>query len=251
MLGSIYELSKKGSNPTNEVLEVLRLELAAFTSVFETHQAALIEKSGLKDFQFHQQLLRVMEQVLHVSLVNNLPSFRDKYMADNVEWWSDFYKGERVVVWAHDLHIGDISAKYVGQYYKDGNMGAHLTRALGKDYKKIGFSFSGGTFTARSTLDGEMVSEPQENRLYRPLPTNVMNDLFTEFTRASLIIPLNKLAKNDAWNVILSQEQEVQYVSIGAVFYANIRHVHFIPYDQSFYDILIHFNETNATTLLK
>ncbi|WP_328988913.1 erythromycin esterase family protein [Kribbella sp. NBC_01245] len=70
--------------------------------------------------------------------------FRDRAMADNVTWWHR-YTGEKIVLSAHNGHIGYVSAD---PYYPK-LQGAFLRDQLGRGYVNIGLSFNRGGFNAQ------------------------------------------------------------------------------------------------------
>jgi erythromycin esterase-like protein len=65
---------------------------------------------------------------------------RDQSMADNVTWVVDHNPGAKVVLWAHNGHVG---ASGFGD-----SMGAALRRSYGKDLFVFGFAFGQGSFQA-------------------------------------------------------------------------------------------------------
>ncbi|MCB9571311.1 MAG: erythromycin esterase family protein [Kofleriaceae bacterium] len=100
---------------------------------------------------------------------------RDRAMADNIEWLLAQHPGERMVVWAHNGHVG----MELGGVH---NMGGHLRKELGaKDYRIFGFGFGDGSFQARDQ-SGEHGGELGEITL-GPAPEW---DLSAPFTRAGL-----------------------------------------------------------------
>ena len=68
---------------------------------------------------------------------------RDESMARNVKWILDNNpKGTRVVLWAHNGHIGRIGQ---GNFRP---MGSYLNEWYGKDYVPVGFAINRGEYTA-------------------------------------------------------------------------------------------------------
>jgi erythromycin esterase len=66
---------------------------------------------------------------------------RDESMARNVKWILDNNpKGTRVVLWAHNFHVGRMG--------QGKSMGSYLNEWYGKDYLPVGFAINRGEYTA-------------------------------------------------------------------------------------------------------
>lgn len=89
--------------------------------------------------------LRVAELVARTATGRSYSAKRDRAMADNVLWLLDqLGSSGRIVLWAHNLHLAD----------RPSQMGRHLRRRLGDDYRAVGFSFSSGWFNAVAASEG-------------------------------------------------------------------------------------------------
>ncbi|MFF1509421.1 erythromycin esterase family protein [Streptomyces sp. NPDC058326] len=73
--------------------------------------------------------------------------YRDRVMAENTVWWQR-RTGDRIVLAAHNMHVGYETAK-ADQYPRV--QGAFLRDALGRDYVTVGTSFGQGSFNAHDT----------------------------------------------------------------------------------------------------
>lgn len=73
--------------------------------------------------------------------------YRDRIMAENTVWWQR-RTGDRMVLGAHNAHVGYETAK-PDQYPR--MQGAFLRDALGRDYVSVGASFARGSFNAHDT----------------------------------------------------------------------------------------------------
>jgi erythromycin esterase len=74
--------------------------------------------------------------------------YRDRMMARNLEDIARQYQGQKIVLWAHDLHVGRLPGK----------MGELLSQDFGPQYTAIGTLFGSGDYTAGPTL-GQAVEE--------------------------------------------------------------------------------------------
>jgi hypothetical protein len=73
-----------------------------------------------------------------------LENYRDKCMADNLDWVRKTYlPGEKVMVWAHNYHVARM---FAGD--KPNMLGSHMEQRIGDKYFPIGFSFYEGAFQA-------------------------------------------------------------------------------------------------------
>lgn len=86
-------------------------------------------------------------RVIHMAIQNNTITdpdgvYRDQSMAEIVGWIADHAPGEKLVLWAHNYHVGT----------EFGNeMGGLLRDRFGAAYVNLGFDFHGGTYTAISS----------------------------------------------------------------------------------------------------
>ncbi|GGR37554.1 erythromycin esterase family protein [Deinococcus ruber] len=64
--------------------------------------------------------------------------YRDQMMARNVEDLARAHPGQKLILWAHDIHVGRLA----------GRMGEVLSRDLGAKYVPIGTLFNDGTYSA-------------------------------------------------------------------------------------------------------
>lgn len=85
-------------------------------------------------------------------------NLRDKHMAETLYALSDHLSAQRgepakIVVWAHNSHVGDARATELGTQ-GEWNIGQLVRQAHGRDTALIGFSTYRGTVTAASEWDG-------------------------------------------------------------------------------------------------
>ncbi|MBN8530902.1 MAG: erythromycin esterase family protein [Alphaproteobacteria bacterium] len=94
-------------------------------------------------------------------------NLRDRHMADTLFSLSSHLTEQRgepakIVVWAHNSHLGDARATEMGQKGQL-NLGQLVREAHGRDAVLIGLSTYRGTVTAASAWDG-----PAEHKIVRP-----------------------------------------------------------------------------------
>ncbi|NML38036.1 erythromycin esterase family protein [Chitinophaga sp. G-6-1-13] len=91
---------------------------------------------------------------------------RDEAMAENVAWIAAQYPGQKLVLWAHDGHVGRRVA----------SMGGHLDKTFKKDMVVVGFGTAKGQYTAIRKGKGLQ----QDNTLCAPIPRS-----FERYAQAS------------------------------------------------------------------
>jgi erythromycin esterase-like protein len=94
-------------------------------------------------------------------------NLRDEHMGETLTALLDHLDAPgapaKVVVWAHNSHIGDARATEMGRRLGQLNVGQLARKALGEDAVLIGFTTHHGTVTAASDWDG-----PAERKVVRP-----------------------------------------------------------------------------------
>jgi erythromycin esterase-like protein len=93
-------------------------------------------------------------------------NLRDRHMAETLDALVAFHEGrgrrEKVVLWAHNSHLGDARATELGAG-GELNVGQLVREAHGRDAVLVGFLTYDGTVTAASNWD-----EPAERKVVRP-----------------------------------------------------------------------------------
>ncbi len=218
--------------------------LVALQDSMTLNKDLLVAASSEKEYQLHERIVEVIRQVSEVRYYYGSPqaliNYRDKYMADNVNWLRDYYENAKVVVWAHNFHISD---------YEDGNigsMGNYLRYALGDQYATVGFLFSRGTFTAVG-MEGDTYTELGEQSLDSIPKAGSMNALMSHTGEAAFSLEIAALSKYLAW--FNAFEKGMQYFFIGSA-YNNRPGDYYVNFDPDLYHYLIYFEHSTASDLL-
>jgi erythromycin esterase len=131
-------------------------------------------------------------------------SSRDESMARNVKWILDTApQGTRVVLWAHNSHVGRIEA---GGHRA---MGAHLDEWYGQDQVAVGFAVDRGAYTAVGQGTGLGTHGLQ------PAPTGSYEAAFSRVGMQRFILDLRAARADDPASGWL--HSPMQFRSIGAV----------------------------------
>jgi erythromycin esterase-like protein len=90
-------------------------------------------------------------------------NLRDTHMADTLDALCDHLGGARIVVWAHNSHLGDARATSMSTVHGELNLGQLARERHGDDVCIVGFITHAGTVTAARDWDA-----PAERRHIRP-----------------------------------------------------------------------------------
>ncbi len=143
----------------------------------------------------------------------------------------------RIVVWAHNSHVGDARATEVGA---DGQLtlGQLARQTWGEEVRLIGFTTHSGSVTAASEWGG-----PAERKVVRPALNGSVEELFHEVgTPEFLISPLiSRAAAEPLDTVRLGRAIGVIYLPATE---RQSHYYHVRPRDQ--FDAIIHIDRTTA-----
>jgi len=196
----------------------------------EKARAAYLKQSSEQAIDWATQNARIVQQ--YAQMVAGEVS-RDESMARNVKWILDNNpKGTRVVLWAHNGHVGRIGEA------KFRSMGSYLNEWYGKDYVPVGFAINRGEYTAmgRGTGLGRHPLTPGEPGSYEYV-----------FSRAEIprfILDLRMARAGDPASSWLRTPMQLR--SIGAMAMDSAQQ--FAPATLSdVFDLLVFLEQTTAT----
>lgn len=238
------DTQNKFDDYTSESFETYLGKLDALVDSMEVYRDVIIASSSDKDMQLHSRILEVVRQVSEVKYYYQAHQFsinyRDKYMAENTVWLSEYYAGKKIVVWAHNGHIAD------SEYGNTGSMGNYLDYELGDAYSTIGFLFSQGTFTAVG-MEGDQYTSLATQTLDTIPRENSLNAIMSYTREPAFSIELRRLQAYVNWFVAFNKDME--YFHIGSV-YNNIPGSYYSRFDPFYYDYLIYFDKSTASMVL-
>jgi erythromycin esterase-like protein len=170
-------------------------------------------------------------------------NLRDRHMAETLDQLiSHLGPSNKIVVWAHNSHLGDARATELSQQ-GELNVGQLAREKYGDSATLIGFTTYTGTVTAASNWDG-----PAETKQVRP----ALNDSFEALFHATYVPEfLIVLRGNRFLSGILNQERPER--AIGVVYLPESERVshyfHARLADQ--FDAVIHIDQTTAVQPLE
>jgi erythromycin esterase-like protein len=158
------------------------------TQLIELHRSAreyaLRDGRIAEDDYFYAEqnarLVRDAEQYYRMMYRAEVSSWnlRDRHMADTLESLDDFLgrqgQGAKIVVWAHNSHLGDARATQMG-VRGEWNVGQLVRERCQNDAVLVGFTTHSGTVTASSNWDA-----PAERKVVRPALPGSYEALFHE-----------------------------------------------------------------------
>lgn len=172
-------------------------------------------------------------------------NLRDEHMTDTIDALAEHLRRRRIepkiVVWAHNSHLGDARATEMGKR-GELNVGQLVRERHGDDARLIGFSTYTGTVTAASDWDG-----PAERKNVRPGLRGSYETLFHEMGIENVYVPLRGNAAAAAL------EQARLQRAIGVIYLPQterMSHYFFTSLPRQF-DALLHFDDTRAVEPLE
>ena len=139
----LYLVFDGGEFRTRDTAET-RMVSAAVREIlrqFDAQRSDYIAASTAREFDIAQQHARILFQQADVCEDVNSDD-RDRYMADNVDWYLTRHPGRKIMIWAHNGHVAFVpppKAPDLGRFLKDRH---------GSNYVSLGFVLGSGAYRA-------------------------------------------------------------------------------------------------------
>jgi erythromycin esterase-like protein len=172
-------------------------------------------------------------------------NLRDCHMAETLAALAAYLQGQgqqaRIVVWAHNSHLGDARATEMGQT-GELNVGQLVHQRYGQDAVLIGFSTYSGTVTAATEWDG-----PAERKRVRPALPGSYEALFHDLDLGRFLVILRDGA------AIASLRPPRLERAIGVIYRPETERLshYFTARLPEQFDAVLHFDETRAVEPLE
>ncbi len=219
-------------------------DLTTLISKFNNRKEELIEGNSLKEYEFQERLLRIIEQTFQVAYGYKTEGFstnyRDTYMAENTMWLPAHFEEAKIVVWGHNYHVSRTD--------NGPSMGKILSNNYGGNYHIIGFTFNTGSFTAVEYKDNQSNGLQQLSISSTPKPQS-LNHFFSEAVADNFVVNLQELAQQTQWSSLFAIIG-ADFLSIGAVF-NNTPEDYYRPFYSAHYHDMIHIETTTAAQQLR
>ncbi|HYE32207.1 MAG TPA: erythromycin esterase family protein [Methylomirabilota bacterium] len=195
---------------------------------------------------FAEQNARVAKNAeqYYRSMYRGRPSswnLRDQHMVESIDALCEYtrqqHREPKVIVWAHNSHLGDARATEMGQR-GEWNVGQLIRQKYGAESVLVGFSTNSGTVTAARDWD-----TPAERRRVREGMPGSFENLFHQVDQSRFML----LLRDDARLREALSEQRNQR-AIGVIYRPETeRYSHYflshLPYQ---FDAMLHFDVTRA-----
>jgi len=194
------------------------------------------------------RLIKNAERYYRAIFESNVSSWnlRDNHMAESFNALAAYLaekhnKPAKIVVWAHNSHIGDARATEMSERGEI-NLGQLLREQYGSAVYSVGFSTYSGTVTAASEWD----APPECKEIRDGLPSSYEH-IFHNTKHSNFLLDLNDLELENYLRYPRLQR------AIGVIYSAETErnsHYYFarLPYQ---FDSIIHFDETTAVIPLE
>ncbi|MDB5913584.1 MAG: erythromycin esterase [Ramlibacter sp.] len=193
--------------------------------------------------QQNARLVRNAEEYYRTMFHGRVSSWnlRDNHMVETLQALEKHLAArganQRMIVWAHNSHLGDASATEMGDL-GEWNVGQLARDRWGAEAMLVGFSTHHGTVTAASEWDG-----PGERKRVRPGLEGSYEDLFHALGEDRFWLPL----RDDAQLAELLRERRLQR-AIGVIYQPRTERMshYFHTRLPAQFDAMIHIDETRA-----
>lgn len=193
------------------------------------------------------RLVRDAEQYYRTMYRGEVSSWnlRDRHMAETLETLTEYLGqpegGAKLVVWAHNSHLGDARATQMGTR-GEWNLGQLVRERHGPEAVSIGFTTYDGTVTAASNWDA-----PAERKRVRPALPGSYETLFHDLASARFFLDLR-----DEDRVAGLREPRLER-AIGVIYRPETErgsHYFYASLPAQF-DAVLHFDRTRAVEPLE
>ena len=140
LISLLQKLQSEGPQfvENKKALEIVKQKCEDIFSHLSDNKNYVIKKLSEKEFNWLIQNSKIMIQSVDAAIKSNDISYRDKCMAENVDWIVNDNPNEKIILWAHSGHI-----------MKNENfLGWYLANKYGTNYYNIGFCSNTGTYSA-------------------------------------------------------------------------------------------------------
>ncbi|MBB5958091.1 erythromycin esterase-like protein/pyrimidine operon attenuation protein/uracil phosphoribosyltransferase [Saccharothrix tamanrassetensis] len=176
-------------------------ERAALEQLVELRREALdharrdgsAAEADLFDAEQNARLVSDAERYYRTMFSGRVSSWnlRDRHMADTLDALAEHLTGQRgaparIVVWAHNSHLGDASATESAAR-GELNVGQLVRERHGDDCRLIGFTTHGGTVTAADDWGA-----PADRKRVRPALADSVEELFHDVGRAEFMVRFDR-----------------------------------------------------------
>lgn len=184
MRGKLETLAEANVEPPIDLAASVQETLA---SLFDNHQH-WEGQCSTEQVAFARRQVTLLRQALDLASVDDGNGFtvRDKAMADNASWVVEEVGSDKMVLWAHNVHVARAEQSNTLTDVPGRTMGDHLAARHGDAYVPVGIGLGGGEYLA---MDAETM-EPATPSVPEP-PSGSIPDVFS---RIGVVTPFVRTA---------------------------------------------------------
>jgi erythromycin esterase-like protein len=214
----------------------VRTDLRRLGKAIDRRRHTLTAAVGTEAFAFARRNLRVLEQYVEMRQSEREFAARDAAMAENVGWILAQHPGRKIVLWAHNGHVGR-DPKPSQQ------MGAFLEAACRGQMVVFGFATGEGHYTA---VDRKRRRLTSDNPLLPPPPDSI-EAILGAAGPDQLLVDLRAARRDDAATGWARASRAMR--SIGAIVASEQQFIPCIAAAE--YDVLVWQRRTSASVPLR
>lgn len=220
-----------------QLLELQRHNIAADHPEGEGADEAFFAEQNARLVKNAEQYYRAM----YLSSVSSW-NLRDQHMMATLEALVQHLqrhgRNARVVLWAHNSHLGDARATEMGRRHGELNLGQLVRQAYGDKVLSVGFTTHTGTVTAASDWDA-----PAERKRVRPSRPDSYEAIFHGVGLPAFMLPLR--GESDHAAALRTSRLER---AIGVIYRPDTeRQSHyFLTQLPEQFDVVLHFDHSHA-----
>lgn len=226
---------------TSDVHEANRVGCQRAYAFFEGARDQLIAASSEFEYERVAMAAHLIQQRERLYRTQTFGSLRDELMAFYAAWWQRILgDSAKIATWAHDFHVMD------GDPIGAITMGGRLHDQYGAAYSAVGFSKHRGSLNAWLSDSNFNILQGVRRRVVETTPCGSVNRLLNEVNGDRHYLLLNELTGNS--RSYFNSSRPV--LSIGSGFNPAFTNTYINTYRVSAqFDVLIHFDATNASVL--
>lgn len=155
-----------------------------------------------------QTYVRVCLQWLDTRFYNDSVDVRDRYMANNLKFYTDHHPKDKVMIWAHNAHIANFTTGNAKM------MGAWLKEYFGKAYLPVAFTSASGSYTAAEDYTQKVWKVYPFETAYRGTYAYILSKAKSKI----YFLPINTVAANHkgaAWLHMPMKQLDIPYIQSG------------------------------------
>lgn len=216
-----------------------KLKTKAAVDLLKDNKETFVDASNEGDFQRALMLSHLIQHREYLYRTGAYGNGRDSLMAIYSLWWQEVLGTDsRVALWAHNGHVMDHI------FFTGKTMGAYIKEAVSEDYKTVGFSFSTGTLNAFVQSRTFEFLRPVERQVLTEVPCKTTNAVLEQISHDNYYLIFDQMEGNSLAYFSVDQS----FMQIGAGFNPLFIQNYVWPAKlNKWFDVLIHFDDTNAS----